>query len=218
MKLVSVQLPWLLVPFLLASSSSLLADVYRWVDENGEVHFSDKKPASVQAEVVDIETRKPPSEPDEGELRRLELVRQAEERFRETVKLSPPEAPVQVDHDMACRNARRNFAALQEVMPVYRDDAGNYRPQWHGDYYQGQRAYVKDDERETVKRKVMADIRAHCADPADEDALYGAYDEWIASEHCEIARRAVERAARPESRTPEDVLLRLRREHADACR
>lgn len=31
------------------------ADIYRWVDENGKVHFSDEKPEKVQTEQVDIQ-------------------------------------------------------------------------------------------------------------------------------------------------------------------
>lgn len=36
------------------STSSVSAEVYRWVDTNGKVHFSDKKPQHEQAKPVDI--------------------------------------------------------------------------------------------------------------------------------------------------------------------
>ncbi len=39
-------------PLLLLNASTLYADIYRWVDENGKVHFSDKKLDSVEQKVV----------------------------------------------------------------------------------------------------------------------------------------------------------------------
>lgn len=38
--------------FLLTASG--MAQVYKWVDEDGKVHFSDKKPATQSAEELDI--------------------------------------------------------------------------------------------------------------------------------------------------------------------
>ena len=43
---------WLLP--IVAVSATCPAEVYKWVDENGKVHFSDKKPEDSQAETLDI--------------------------------------------------------------------------------------------------------------------------------------------------------------------
>jgi hypothetical protein len=195
----------------------LHAEVYRWVDEQGNVHFSDRKPVGYESQQVQVHAPAPAAEPDEGELRRLELVRQAEERFRETVKLAPPLEDAPFDRAGACRDARRNYGALQEVMPVYRAEDGNLRPQWQGDYYQGERQYVADEDREALQGQVWLDVLAHCDQPEDLDAMRRAYDDWIAAEHCEIARQRLSQAERPQNRTPLDELQRLRQAYRASC-
>lgn len=52
-----------LVALALASSGLLatpaLAEIYKWVDENGNVHFSERRPADEAVERVEIRTRSP---------------------------------------------------------------------------------------------------------------------------------------------------------------
>ena len=43
---------WLLP--ILAASAACFAEVYKWVDDTGKIHFSDKKPEDAQAETLDI--------------------------------------------------------------------------------------------------------------------------------------------------------------------
>ena len=40
------------------------AQVYRWIDSRGTVHYSDKQPPSVRADKLDIDARAGPSAPD----------------------------------------------------------------------------------------------------------------------------------------------------------
>jgi len=46
------QLTRALIMISLLSSTALMAEVYRWVDDAGQVHYGDKKPAESQSEVV----------------------------------------------------------------------------------------------------------------------------------------------------------------------
>ncbi len=195
----------------------LQAEVYRWVDEEGNVHFSDKKPVGRESQEVEVKAPVPAAEPDEGELRRLELVREAQERFRETVKLTPPEEEAPFDRVGACRDARRNYGALQEVMPVYRAEDGNLRPQWQGDHYTGERRYIADEDRAAVQDQVWRDVHKHCDQPGDLEAMQRVYDDWIEQEHCEIARQRLAQAERHDSRTPLDELQRLRKAFTASC-
>ena len=50
-------LTFFLVCIICAAASSVNAEVYRWVDENGKVHYSDKKPKE-QAEDISAEIKK----------------------------------------------------------------------------------------------------------------------------------------------------------------
>lgn len=42
---------------LLAAANPALAEIYKWVDENGKVHFSDRKNNAVEQEVVNVKPR-----------------------------------------------------------------------------------------------------------------------------------------------------------------
>jgi hypothetical protein len=56
---------YLLSAFLLAAPLALQAQVYRWVDEKGTVHYSNEKPPSgTKVTVVNIDTTPGPASPD----------------------------------------------------------------------------------------------------------------------------------------------------------
>lgn len=50
---------WLLL-LLLSLGPGVEADVYRWEDENGRVHFGDRPPASEAADITTVETQNSP--------------------------------------------------------------------------------------------------------------------------------------------------------------
>lgn len=47
--------PTILLLLLLAVAMPMRGEVYKWVDDNGKVHFSDNKPDSVQAQQLDLQ-------------------------------------------------------------------------------------------------------------------------------------------------------------------
>jgi hypothetical protein len=58
-------MPLLFCLLLLAASGSSMAQVYRWVDAKGTVHYSNEKPAAdVKATVVNIDAKTGPASPD----------------------------------------------------------------------------------------------------------------------------------------------------------
>lgn len=44
----------ILLALLLVAAHPLSAEIFKWVDEEGEVHFSDKKPLSQEAENIEV--------------------------------------------------------------------------------------------------------------------------------------------------------------------
>ena len=69
-------------------TSTHAAEIYRWVDENGKVHFTDKKPGQEkQAEEVKPNISRP-QEPDEGEIRRRPSGKRRAGGKRQTAGLS----------------------------------------------------------------------------------------------------------------------------------
>lgn len=45
----------LLITLLLVSASAARAEIYRWQDENGQVHFSERPPSGQSSQVVEVE-------------------------------------------------------------------------------------------------------------------------------------------------------------------
>lgn len=120
---------------LLASSAFADSEIYKWTDEEGNVHYSDcPPPPSCDAETIQAEP-----EPDPGEVRkaqeRLErmLVEQEESRAgREQEKLEKERQRVMamqvaVARKQICIRARQNLHVLLVQRPVfYIDENGKY--------------------------------------------------------------------------------------------
>ncbi len=52
----------LIATFVIPATDAMAGDdVYRWVDENGDVHYSDKSPEQIKAEIVEIQTAPDPA-------------------------------------------------------------------------------------------------------------------------------------------------------------
>ena len=58
------------------------AEIYRWVDKNGKVHFTDKKPAP-EAENITKEVKSHNIDTSSTEVQKLTLMREQEERNRQ---------------------------------------------------------------------------------------------------------------------------------------
>ena len=55
MRFVTFYLAILMATFMISATDAMAADsVYRWVDEDGNVHFSDQPPGNTDSEVIDI--------------------------------------------------------------------------------------------------------------------------------------------------------------------
>ncbi len=196
------------------------ADIYRWVDKDGKVYFSDEKPENQTSERITIVTPAIPAVPDEGELRRLDLLKQAEENWRqreaESIEIEAY-PPIEARGESACRNARINYGVLKMRMAVYQTKNGDYRPHWYGDTYRGKRNYVSDNDREAVHAAVEGDIYRYCDDPTNVDALNSEFNRWVDSEYCAVARVELASAENERSRTPGGRIKQLRQEVQELC-
>lgn len=50
----SAKINWILLPVLLLSVAAVEAEIFKWTDEHGKVHFSDKQPADAEASEVKL--------------------------------------------------------------------------------------------------------------------------------------------------------------------
>lgn len=148
----------LILSFSLAFSLGA-TEVYKWVDEDGVVHFTDRPPQDQQFDRMDVEDFYSPGEEPPGgsvyeetvqqqrlrrEARNEEQERQARERREEAEK--------KAQSDANCSRAIHYFNTLQLQCPVFYDGAGILRAQCRGYYlaYEGERTYIDDKEREEL--------------------------------------------------------------------
>jgi len=184
------------------------AEVYRWVDEDGNVHFSDAPPEQHSAEKI-VTQEHVPKPPDEGELRRRALLKQADaeaERIlaeREAERAAhKQELEDQSRTDALCADARTRLAILNEQKPMHYDADGHLRAQWRQDPYQGARTYLSDAERASLRNDMESLVEERCGQAPDPASQTKARLKWIWSERCAVARAELEVMVSERSRTP----------------
>jgi len=96
-------------------SVSVHAEIYKWVDENGQTHYSQQPPASGEAQVVDVPPP-PPIDPDTAQEEVDQLIEQqqaAEEAEQEAQQQAEEEAAQQAIREENCRIARQNLTQYE---------------------------------------------------------------------------------------------------------
>ena len=116
------------------------SEVYKWVDDEGNVHYGDSPPENVEAEPVHVESHTP----EESAPASSRLVEDAESRYRRLeqereVRAAAGEKEEQVrrDLDKRCVYLRKQLISLQQQLPVYRDEDGKFRTVSQYDAYEG---------------------------------------------------------------------------------
>ena len=139
------------VCLLLAGAAS--AEVYRWTDDKGEVHYSDRPAAAAEATRVEIHSKsaaessagKPQGYADrELEFRKRQLDKEKQE------KKQGEAAAEQEQKQQNCATARNNLRTLQESGRVVSYDE------------KGERRFMGDSERETAIAKASKDAEQWC--------------------------------------------------------
>ncbi len=139
-------------------AASADSEIYKWVDEEGNVHFSDCPPPPS----CDAETIQAPQEPDPSDVRRAQerLNEMLEEQHvskgeREQERLEKEHQrvlamTVAVAKKRVCIRARQNLYVLQVQKPVfYLDEKGEY-------------VYLDDETRQAEIRRMEKLITENC--------------------------------------------------------
>lgn len=128
------------------------ADVYRWVDADGKVIYSDQKPpANVSARK--LAAPPPPADPDAAKrlaTQQLEL-KKAADAEEEKRKKSEQTANVSKQKDEACSQARGQLQALRSGAPAMRYNA------------KGEQEYLNDPAREQAVQESEQYIAKNCS-------------------------------------------------------
>ncbi len=143
---------WILLLSTFATAAT--AEVYRWVDEQGNVHFGDKPPASEAVDEVKI--RKAPTPvPGSDPASRLEAQQKLLNAMREERILKQEAereaAQQQAERQQKCQRARNELLDYERSSAIYNlDDEGN-------------RIYMSGAERDAFIQKLRDDIHRHCS-------------------------------------------------------
>lgn len=101
--------------FTVMLSFSVSAEIFKWVDENGQTHYSQTPPASGQAVTVDVPPP-PPIDPEQASEEIDALIEQqqeAEEAEQLAQQKREEEARQQAVREENCRIARQNLTSYQ---------------------------------------------------------------------------------------------------------
>ena len=198
-------------------STNAFADIYKWIDEDGKVHYGDEPPQQVEDKRLEIETAVSPARAKEAESQQRRLGKAVEESDRRSEARRARSAAEQAGKQerlaqkQACLEARKQLAVLQELrLPTYRDAEGKFRAQWIGDVYRGKRDYLDDDVRAMETDRARQEVASQCRQPDEAKAQRNARLEWILSEKCATARAKLEFMQQPRARATEDTIKQAR--------
>lgn len=180
-----------LLTLLALISIGAFSQVYKWTDEEGNVQYSDVPPEEGNAETVQIEAHVPQTKTPAD----TKLLQDAEERYRRLgeereARAADRKTEEQVERrrEELCTHLRKQLISLQQRLPVYRDEEGNFRTLSQYDVYEGAREYLDDATRAREIAGVKIGIEVACENPADlvERNLAGL--ERVQEKRCEHAR------------------------------
>ncbi|WPC06065.1 DUF4124 domain-containing protein [Pseudomonas benzenivorans] len=125
------------------------AEIYRWVDDQGQVHFG-QRPAAAGAEQVEV--RPQVIERDAATRERLERTeRFYDARRQEQAEADASSAQRRAKRDQECSDLRHRLAQLPEGRRYYREEAS------------GERTYYSDEELDAVRRRLRQSLTDRCA-------------------------------------------------------
>lgn len=123
------------------------AEIYRWTDEQGRVHFGQRpvagaEPVQVRPQVVerDEHTRE----------REVRTQRFHDARREEQQQAAATAAAQRAERASECQDLRRRLAQIPEGFSYYRTDAN------------GERIYYSDEETDTARRQLRERIGQRC--------------------------------------------------------
>jgi uncharacterized protein DUF4124 len=115
-----------LVTILVVFQTSAFAEMYKWIDEDGNTHYTQNPPSgTIQAEII-----KPPSKVDiEGATKKSkDQKNKADELMENRHKLAEDERKAKEEQDKkeeSCKQARAQLARYQRPRVSVKDEEGN---------------------------------------------------------------------------------------------
>ncbi|MDJ0806177.1 MAG: DUF4124 domain-containing protein [Gammaproteobacteria bacterium] len=143
------------ISILLLMFSGLLAaaEVYKWTDEQGRVHFSDR-PLDEKSEQVQVtpspQLNQSPLEQAEREKRRQRLLEVYREDRAKQQAQAAKRKHAKLEKQQKCRNAKRRHDRFNHAGGIYDENE------------QGERRYLNQQERARFMTELQAEIERWC--------------------------------------------------------
>lgn len=217
------------VPLRLSLALMLVAalsgsEVYKWVDEHGVVHYSERPPETGEAKEFQLaDPTAPVPQPSEATQPGADSAAPASAPPGEPARpaTSPARKFVAVTPDQArCYEAWIALQDLQRRGDVYLDEAGrlHHADSLHGFWYESWRRWLSDSERREREDLYQAEAERYCFGPRrsierDAEAWYRSQ----ASGQCGMARARLEAIRGDEGKTPRSTVRRLEQLIAENC-
>ena len=140
--------------FVLIAPLAAEAGVYKWVDDNGKVHYGDRPQAAQPAVEMEIDETTPAPSRDDDELSREEkrerlLQSMAEDRVEKQEQREKQKALNQQNRQK-CNRYRDRMRHYQRASGLYNLDKD------------GNRVYISDTERARATKNLQAKINKYC--------------------------------------------------------
>jgi hypothetical protein len=141
--------------FIMLAPLSLYAGVYKWVDDNGKVHYGDQPQSSQPSIEMNIDVTSPaPVGSGEDQLTREEkrerLLQSMEEDRLEKHEQREKQKALRAQNRQKCNRYRDRMRHYQRANALYRLDKD------------GKRVYVSDSDRAKSTKKLQAQIDRYC--------------------------------------------------------
>ncbi|MEP1214282.1 MAG: DUF4124 domain-containing protein [Marinobacter sp.] len=128
------------------------AGTYRWVDENGQTHFSDRPPVNTVADEVSLKAAAPSADKAASERKRRvnEFLEQSERERAERNRAEAEQQAEAAQYEARCQALRARLKFLKSVSGIYRLNN------------EGERVFVDDQENERLRREFRAKVQNEC--------------------------------------------------------
>lgn len=140
------------------SSETIQAKVYKWVDENGKVHYSDK-PFDDKAKELKINDNVNPQQQRAAKERAKKLIEMQQRSVKNRLETEQEKRQQQQQneeqsrqHSIACARAKEGLRILQMQRPIYDMDE------------KGERRFISDEERKREIAKYKQVIADGCSE------------------------------------------------------
>ena len=125
------------------------AEIYRWVDANGQVHF-DQRPAAADAEPIEVKPQVIERDQATRE-RQARSERFYDARRQEQALATAQSAELRAKRNEECNELRRRLAQVPEGFRYYRSEAND------------QRTYYSDEEMDAARRQLRDRVSERCS-------------------------------------------------------